>query len=70
MVKISISNSKTLIDGKKVTKIARKGGITIYSDSYQNDCFYIVNGIKVLFRITADCSQNFAFMNVERLKDE
>lgn len=53
MVKISISNSKTLIDGKKVTKIARKGGITIYSDSYQNDC-----------------SQNFAFMNVERLKDE
>ena len=70
MAKISTVNNKTFIDGDKVTKIAKKGDVVIYSDSRQNDCFYIVNGAKVIFKITADCSQNWAFMNVEKMSNE
>lgn len=67
MLKIVIDKKNVLIDGEVVKKIARRGEVAIYSDSRQNDCFYIVNCDKVLFRITADCSQNWAFMNVERV---
>ena len=55
------------INGKELRMVGENKGVSIYHDK-ENETAYITNSKgEVVFKIWAECSQNFAFLDCEKV---